>query len=70
MMEELLRLTRENNVMLQRICAWLDKIESPQYRESEDIREFAQNVLANMITERRINNPIHQGSNTQQTFWR
>lgn len=69
-MEELLRLTRENNVMLKRLCAWLDKIESPQYRESEDIREFAQNVLANMITERRINNPIHQGSNAQQTFWR
>lgn len=55
-MEELLRLTRENNVMLQRICMWLDKIESPQYREHEDIREFAQNVLANMITERRFNN--------------
>ena len=64
-MEELLRLTRENNVMLKRICLWLDKIESPQYRESEDIREFAQNVLANLITERNADNP-----NAQQIFWR
>lgn len=64
-MEELLRLTRENNEMLKRICLWIDKIESPQYRESEDIREFAQNVLANMLTERRVNNP-----NAQQIFWR
>lgn len=63
-MDELLRLTRENNEMLKRICAWIDKIESPQYRDSEDMREFAQNLLANMLTERRCNN------NNQQTFWR
>lgn len=64
-MDELLRLTRENNEMLKRICAWLDKVESPAYRDSEDMREFAQNLLANMLIERRCNN-----NNNQQIFWR
>lgn len=69
-MEELLRLTKENNVMLKRICMWLDKVESPQHREHEDMREFLQNVVANILTERVVNNPINRESNTQQTFWR
>lgn len=81
-MDELLELTRENNAMLKRICAWLDKIESKSYREGEDMRGFVQNVAANMLTERivnngfpagqsmGVNNPINQQSNNQQTFWR
>ena len=68
--------------MLKRVCVWLDKVESPQYREGEDMREFLQNVVANMLTERivnngfpvgqsmGVNNPINQNSNTQQTFLR
>lgn len=65
-MEELLRLTRENNVMLKRICLWLDKIESPQYRENEDVREFAMNCVANLLTSSRHSD----NDNNKQVFWR
>lgn len=68
--------------MLKRICAWLDKVESKSYREGEDMRGFVQNVAANMLTERivnngfpvgqsmGVNNPINQQSNNDQIFWR
>lgn len=50
-MEELLRLTRENNAMLKRICAWLDKIESDDYKMNEDLKQFAINLSANKASE-------------------
>ena len=51
-MDELLRLTRENNEMLKRICQWLDKIESPEYRDNEDFKGFFSNFVANIAYER------------------
>lgn len=33
--------------MLKRVCAWIDKIESNQYRDSEDMKQLCVNVLAN-----------------------
>lgn len=79
-MDELLRLTRENHEMLKRICGWIDKIESPQYRDNEDIKAFVSNFVANIAYDRcqgfpvgqsmGVNNPINQQSNNQQTFWR
>lgn len=46
-MEELRKLIEENNAMLKRVCAWIDKIESNQYRDSEDMKQLCVNVLAN-----------------------
>ena len=80
MEQEILTLLRENNEMLKRICVWLDKIESPEYRDNEDFKGFVSNFIANAAYDRcqgfsvgqsmGVNNPINQGSNNQQTFWR
>lgn len=72
-MEELLRLTRENNEMLKRICAWIDKIESPQYRDNEDIKAFVSNFVANVAYERcQCLQPSGNSNNNNnpQIFWR
>lgn len=50
-MEELLQLTRENNEMLKRLCAYIDKIESPQYKENEDMKNMLINLVADSIIE-------------------
>lgn len=50
-MEELLRLTRENNEMLKRICAYIDKVDSADYRMNEDMKQFAINISANKASE-------------------
>ena len=67
-MEELIRLTRENNEMLKRVCQWLDKIESPEYQMNEDMKQFAMNVAADVLVD---NNQRQQRlDGTQQKFWR
>ena len=68
MMEELLRLTRENNVMLKRICAYIDKVDSDNYRINEDMKQFAMNVAADVLVDN--NQRQHRLDNNQQTFWR
>ena len=50
-MEELLRLARENNVMLKRLCAYIDKVESDEYRMTEDMKQFAMNVAADVLVD-------------------
>lgn len=65
-MEELIRLTRENNVMLKRICAWLDKTESAEWQTNNDMREFVMNCVANLVTQQRMDN----SDNQKQIFWR
>lgn len=50
-MEELLKLTRENNEMLRKVCAYIDKVESPRYRENEDMKNMAINLTADSIIE-------------------
>lgn len=70
-MEELLRLTRENNEMLKRVCAYIDKVDSDNYRMNEDMKQFAMNVAADVLVD---NNQRQQrlgnDNNNQQTFWR
>lgn len=72
-MEELLRLTRENNEMLKRICAYIDKVDSTSYRDNEDAKAFLSNVLADLLVD---NNQRQQrlgndnNNNNQQVFWR
>lgn len=63
-MDELLRLTRENNVMLQRICAYVDKVDSEDYRLNEDMKAFFSNVAADLLVD---NNQRQQrlGNNNQ-----
>lgn len=46
-MEELLRLTMENNEMLRRILAYIDKVESPAYIEQRQMTSFLINCAAN-----------------------
>lgn len=48
---ELLRLTRENNEMLKEITAYIRKVDSVDYRNSEYEREFAFNVIADIFVE-------------------
>lgn len=50
-MDELLRLTRENNEMLKRIVEYIDKVESPQYKENEDMKNMLINLVADSIIE-------------------
>lgn len=50
MEKEILELPRENNTMLKRVCDWLDKAESNQYRNSEDMKQFVMNCVANIMT--------------------
>lgn len=45
---EAYRLIKENNEMLKRICRWLDKIESDEYRMGEDIKSLAINIMADL----------------------
>lgn len=45
-MEELLSLARDNNAMLKRVCAYIDRIESGAYRDAEDFRAFIINCAA------------------------
>lgn len=70
-MEELLRLTRENNEMLKRVCTYIDKVDSDNYRMNEDMKQFAMNVAADVLVD---NNQRQQrlgnDNNNQQTFWR
>lgn len=67
-MEELLELTRQNNAMLKRICDYLDRIESPQYRDSEDMRNMAINLTADSIIELLGNRRSDNGN--RQIFFR
>lgn len=73
MMEELLRLARENNEMLKRIVAYVEKVDSDSYRDNEDAKAFFSNVLADLLVD---NNQRQQrlgndnNNYAQQTFWR
>lgn len=68
-MEELLRLARENNEMLKKLCAYVEKVESPQYTEQRQITSFLINCAANEIAEMK-ERMQQNGNNNQQTFWR
>lgn len=50
-LKELLRLTRENNEMLKEVTAYVRKISSESYVNAEYEREFAFNVVADILVE-------------------
>lgn len=68
-MEELIRLTRENNEMLKKLCAYVEKVESPQYAEQRQLTSFLINCAANSIAEMK-ERMQQRNDNNQQTFWR
>lgn len=51
-LDELLRLTRENNEMLKRIVAYVDLVQSPEYQRQKRDIDFGDNLLANAIIEK------------------
>lgn len=65
-MDEIKELLKDNNRMLKRITAYLDKIESPSYKENEDVRNMAINLAADSIIEM-IGN---RRNNNNQIFYR
>lgn len=59
---EVIDLIRGNNAMLKRIVAYIDKVDSQQYRDNEDAKAFLSNVIADLIVDNnqrqnRLNNP-------------
>lgn len=64
-----MRLTKENNEMLHRIVAYIDKVESKAYQEREDMRNMAINLAADSIIEV-IGNRRGNGNFNDQIFYR
>lgn len=67
-MEELIRLTRENNQMLKRICAYIDKVDSASYRDNEDAKQVIFNILADLLVDNKQRQ--QRTNNNDQIFWR
>lgn len=54
-MEEILRLLRENNLMLRAICQYL--FEHNKEGSLEDIKDFVTNIVANIYANNRFSTP-------------
>lgn len=48
---ELLRLTKENNVMLKEVILHIEKINSAEYMDSHMMKEFVNNVVADLFAD-------------------
>lgn len=49
--QELLRLTKENNVMLKEVILHIEKINSAEYMDSHMMKEFVNNVVADLFAD-------------------
>jgi len=49
--EELLRLTKENNALLQRIVEHVDNINAEDYKAKHLLQEFINNVVADLFAD-------------------
>lgn len=49
--EELLRLTKENNALLQRIVEHVDSINAEDYKTKHLLQEFTNNVVADLFAD-------------------
>lgn len=57
MIEEIYKLCKENNEMLKQILEYINKIDSNDYRNTEDIKNLVTNLVANMyINNKHFNN--------------
>lgn len=59
--EELLKLTKENNKMLKEATAFIKKIQSFRYKEEQLIHEFMTNVVADWWAEYMRNGDSNSG---------
>lgn len=50
-LQELLALTRENNSLLHELVDYVRKIDSAEYRDAADLKEFTLNVAADVLVE-------------------
>lgn len=48
-MEELLRISKENNELLKDIKATLDRITSSEYMYNQDVNRLISNIVANLL---------------------
>ena len=48
-MEEIKTLLQENNEMLKKLCAWVDKHDSTSYQNNETFKNFIVNLIANAL---------------------
>lgn len=56
--------------MLKRVCAWIDKVESQEYRDGEDFRAFLINMCADIAVDNNQRQERLNGSNNNQIFFR
>lgn len=49
-MEELLTLTRENNIMLKQIIAYINLQNNPNIIFQDDMKDFIMNCIANRVS--------------------
>lgn len=47
--KELIQLTKANNEMLQKISAYIDKVQSAEYQITEEQKNLLTNLIANML---------------------
>lgn len=50
-MDELLELTRKNHEMLKRIYAYIDKVDSAEYKAERELEAFLSNVAADLLVD-------------------
>lgn len=50
--EEILQLLKENNIMLRFICDYIIHKESPKTRDSEDLKNFMANLVADLYSDK------------------
>lgn len=50
-MDELLELTRKNYEMLKRICAYIDKVDSAEYKAARKVEASLSNVAADLLVD-------------------
>ena len=53
---EELTLLQENNKMLKKLCDWVDKHDSSDYQNNEDIKNLFINLIANALINGKTNN--------------
>ena len=51
MTDEQANLLRENNEMLTEIVTYIRKVQSPEYRNAEDTKQFCINAVANIFVD-------------------
>lgn len=57
--------------MLKRVCAWIDKVESQEYRDGEDFRAFLINMCADIaVDNNQRQTRLGAGNINDQIFYR